>query len=215
MPYFTCELTTLNKINFAVADDPFYKSSRSKYYPECIVISSKGKVLARINPENRESSKFPNAIAYSDDIREPQLKINDDKKITFTLNKLSKYGRMILLTVRSTDMRMKPPKEGEFDRAWYRLNNEDTNQTLDYTKLKSIEKPEGFEEDPPIEEGLDINEVPRNELIYIAGRIFFDTNGRWVYESYNQCMTTEKFGDDPSSQLLAELYQRSENEVKY
>jgi hypothetical protein len=71
MPYFTCELTTLNKINFAVADDPFYKSNRVKYYPECIVISNKGKILARINPENRESSKFPNAIAYSDDIREP------------------------------------------------------------------------------------------------------------------------------------------------
>lgn len=42
---------------------------------------------------------------------------------------------MILLTVRGIDMRMKPPKQGEFDRAWFRLNNEDTNQTIDYSKL--------------------------------------------------------------------------------
>lgn len=34
---------------------------------------------------------------------------------------------MILLTVRTYDLRRNPPKEGEFDRAWYRLNNEDTN----------------------------------------------------------------------------------------
>lgn len=39
MPFFTCELTSLNRISFAVADDPFYKSIRSKYYPECIVLN--------------------------------------------------------------------------------------------------------------------------------------------------------------------------------
>jgi hypothetical protein len=50
MPYFTIELTSLNRIAFAVADDPFYKSIRSKYYPECILYNLKGKVLAKINP---------------------------------------------------------------------------------------------------------------------------------------------------------------------
>ena len=34
---------------------------------------------------------------------------------------------MILLTVRCFDLRKSPPKEGEFDRAWFRLVNEDTN----------------------------------------------------------------------------------------
>src|SRR3569833_252420 len=172
MPYFTCELTTLNRISFAVADDPFYKSTRSKYFPECVVMSAKGKVLARINPYNRESEKH--GIEYLDDIREPQLKINDDKKVRFALNKISKYGRMILLTVRCFDLRSKPPKEGEFDRAWYRLNNEVSNQTIDYHKIKSVEKPDGFDEDAPLEEGVDPNEVPRNEVIYVAGRVFFD-----------------------------------------
>jgi hypothetical protein len=68
MPYFTCELTTLNKISFAVADDPFYKSERSKYYPECVVISKKGKILATINPFSRESDRY--GIDFLDDIRE-------------------------------------------------------------------------------------------------------------------------------------------------
>jgi hypothetical protein len=53
MPYFTCELTSLNRIAFCVADDPFYKSTRAKYYPECILMNIKGKVLARVNPYQR------------------------------------------------------------------------------------------------------------------------------------------------------------------
>ena len=40
---------------------------------------------------------------------------------------MKKPGRMILLTVRTYDLRRNPPKEGEFDRAWYRLNNDDTS----------------------------------------------------------------------------------------
>lgn len=52
MPFFTCELTSLNRIAFSVADDPFYKSLRSKYYPEALIISVKGKIRARINPDN-------------------------------------------------------------------------------------------------------------------------------------------------------------------
>ena len=54
---------------------------------------------------------------------------------------------MILLTVKTFDLRKSPARDGEFDRAWFRLVNEDTNQTLDYKKIKEIEKPEGFEED--------------------------------------------------------------------
>lgn len=62
---------------------------------------------------------------------------------------------MILLTVRTYDLRKNPPREGEFDRAWYRLNNDDTSQTIDYKKIRSVEKPEGFDEDAPVEENPD------------------------------------------------------------
>lgn len=43
---------------------------------------------------------------------------------------------MLLLTVKCMDG-MKP-KPGEFDRAWFRLQNEDTNQTLDYKIINTI-----------------------------------------------------------------------------
>lgn len=133
-PFFSCELTTLNRISFAVADDPFYKSERSKYYPECLLINQKGKLKARINPFNREHERF--GMEFLEDIREPQLKLNDDRKIRLVLSKISKPGNMVLFTVRCHDLRRNPPKDGEFDRAWYRLNNEDTNQTIDYFKIK-------------------------------------------------------------------------------
>jgi hypothetical protein len=86
------------------------------------------------------------------------MKVNDDKKVRVNLGELMKKsspGKMILLTVRCNDMRKQPPKQGEFDRAWYRILNEDTNQALDYSNIKKIAKPEGFDEDAPInaEEG--------------------------------------------------------------
>ena len=46
---------------------------------------------------------------------------------------------MALLTVKTFDLRARPPKDKEFDRAWYRLNNEDTNQTIDYKLIKQVE----------------------------------------------------------------------------
>ena len=125
MPYFTLELTSLNRISFSVADDPFYKSLRGKYYPELIVTNIKGKHLATINPDHPKSEKY--GLEYLDDFREPNLKINDDRKVRIVLSQMKKPGTMILFTVKCFDLRKNPPKEGEFDRAWYRLNNEDTN----------------------------------------------------------------------------------------
>jgi hypothetical protein len=125
MPYFTCEFTNIHRIAFAVADDPFYKAFRSKFYPECIVMDIKGKIKAKINPHHTKSEKY--GLEYLEDFREPKLKLNDDKKIRITLSAMKKPGLMILLTVRTTDLRKSPPKEGEFDRAWYRLNNDDTS----------------------------------------------------------------------------------------
>lgn len=69
MPFFTCELTTLNRISFSVADDPFYKSARSKYYPELVIFNLKGQILDRVNPDNRVSEKY--GLQYFEDFREP------------------------------------------------------------------------------------------------------------------------------------------------
>jgi hypothetical protein len=84
MPYFTVELTSLNRIAFSIADDPFYKSLRGKYYPEVIVTNTKGKLLSIINPEHHKSEKY--GLEYLDDFREPMLKLNDDKKVRIVLS---------------------------------------------------------------------------------------------------------------------------------
>lgn len=119
---------------------------------------------------------------------------------------------MLLLTVKCYSLRKSPPKDGEFDRAWYRIINEDTNQTVDYKKIKEIEKPEGFDEDAPVDEE---NEDPENRpsITYVAGRIFLEKSGRWVYESYNNCFTSDKYPDVEN--ILIDLYKRSEEEVKF
>ena len=49
-PYFNCQLNGMNRLCFSTADDPFYKTGVSKYYPECVVYDKDGSVLARVNP---------------------------------------------------------------------------------------------------------------------------------------------------------------------
>ena len=166
MPWFTCELTGLSRISFSVADDPFYKSSKAKYYPEVYLIGGRdSEIKAAITPNKRKSEKYPSAFEYCEDFREPALRVNDDRKIRINLsdllNRKRKDGshdhlhqekprnqKMIILAVKCFDVSKRMPvRPGEFDRAWYRINNEDTNQTIDYKKIKEIEKPEGFDED--------------------------------------------------------------------
>jgi hypothetical protein len=122
---------------------------------------------------------------------------------------MKKPGTMILMTVRCFDLRRSPPKDGEFDRAWYRIINEDTNQTIDYKKIKEIEKPDGFDEDAHVDD--ETEEKP--SITYVAGRLFLDKSGRWVYESYNHSFTSDRYPD--LTETIIDMYKRSEEEVKF
>ena len=217
MPFFHFDLTGgLNRLAFSTADDPFYKTSESKYYPEAVVISAEGKILTRINPDNRSSEDYH--MTFNDDVRDPVLKINDDRKIQISFNQIKEPGTMILLTVRQfvpKDGRT-IGKEGEFDRAWFRLSNEETNQTLDYCMINKMELPEEYQELIPNE---DEEEAPpfRNSLTYIAGAMFLDESRGspiWVFESYKNILQAKDFrtsGKDVAT-TLGEIYARASTE---
>lgn len=49
-PYFQVELTGLSRLAFCVADNPFFKAERSKYYPEVYLINKKSKIQSVISP---------------------------------------------------------------------------------------------------------------------------------------------------------------------
>ena len=213
------ELTGIQRLAFCVADDPFFKSERSKYFPEVFLINKKSKIQALVSPAGKQSKNYGAAFDYLENFREPALKVNDDKKVRISLSDLCKKGdatkgKMILLTVRCTDMRKAPPKAGEFDRSWYRVVNEDTNQTIDYSNIKKIEKPEGFDEDAPVNAEEGEAPPPRVEITYVAGRIFYDeSSGRWVYESLNHVFTSDKYPNLVDK--LAEIYRTGEQDLQF
>ena len=177
--HFEMVLNNLERLSFSVADNPFFRADVAKYYPECHVINSDtGMIMATINPINKSSNQF-SSLSFVDNFRDEKLKINDDRKIKFDLENLKSQGICILLTVRTFDTRGEKLKEGAYDQAWFRIQNEDTNQTLDYTKVNDVDISEtGF--DPAAENGAgedeeeEIQTGERNELIYIAGRIYID-----------------------------------------
>lgn len=133
---------------------------------------------------------------YMDDFRDPALKINDDKKIQIQLNAFKEPGVNIFLLVREFDTTGKPVKEGDFDRAWFRLSNEETNQTLDYSLINKIEKSEEYlpsqpaenEDDPPV----------MNPLSYLHGRLYLDNNSKWVFESIKQSFEHKDYPELPA-----------------
>lgn len=122
---------------------------------------------------------------------------------------------MILLTVRTFDLRKETVAPGQYDKAWFRLQNEDTNQTLDYANVSKIELPEGYSEEGADDEGADEDDAadaskPRNELVYIAGRVY-KCEGKWIYEQYHHVTTTEQFPDIAAS--MGDLFRRAKREV--
>jgi hypothetical protein len=52
-PYFQLELTGIQRLAFCVADDPFFKSERSKYFPEVFLINKKSKIQAMVSPAGK------------------------------------------------------------------------------------------------------------------------------------------------------------------
>ena len=53
MPFQHFELTNMTKIAFSVADDPFIKSLRGRFYPEVVVMNLKGEIKGKVNPNCR------------------------------------------------------------------------------------------------------------------------------------------------------------------
>jgi hypothetical protein len=177
-------------LGFATADNPFYKPDRYKYFPEVIIMSTEGEIVARMSAEAKEGDLEGMGLQFLNDFRDQTLKMNDDKKVLFDLSKIKRDDLMIFMFVRTFNLSAAPPKEGEFDRAMFRLSNEETNQTLDYKLIKKIQLPEGFEEDLPVEAEEGQEAPPRKSASYFGGRIF-KVGDNWIYESYGHVFTSD------------------------
>jgi len=159
----------MNHIAFAVADNPFFKIDQEKYYPVAVVLNQDGEIVTQISPSNPESANFQN-LRFRKGFRDERMRINDDKKIELSLPELE--GHQVIFLVRSNDLR----SEGElpenlYQQAWFRVQNEATSQTISYSKLAKVATPEDYVEFGEAEEDS-AEAATRNELIFIAGRVF-------------------------------------------
>lgn len=211
--FFEMELNMIDQVSFAVADNPFVKSDTPRFQPELYVVSKDGKISGHIASEARpgfkENREIPeHDMEFVDNFRDDKLKINDDRKIRFSLNQQSEAGTNYFMVVRVNDSER--TRTRHYEQAWFRLQNEETNQTLDYSKFKDIPLPEGM--DPEAEE--ENQEQTEGELLYIIGRIYSeeipgesvlddegnvvdqtDSGLRFVYEKWNKCVNQAKYPD--------------------
>jgi hypothetical protein len=177
----TFEMGFVNRISFAVADDPSQKLliAHKKFLPEVAIIGKDGKILDLCGG-----------------CRDKKLSQNDDRKLNLNLGKLTgDKSSMIVFMVRALNVHTKFLKDDEYDRAMFRLISEDTNQTLDQKNIKSIPIPEIAA--PEENDDGTIPEMP--EVRYITG-FLFNENGKWRYEQF-----VHSFTDDSHPNLVQEL----------
>lgn len=98
------------------------------------------------------------------------------------------------------------------------MQNEETNQTLDYTNISKVDIPEDYNEGDLAAAEDEEPAAPRNELIILAGRLFRDESkekpgdkvGKWVYEKWGKSTTSNEF--PKLAQRLAKLYIENKTE---
>lgn len=198
----------MSRLAFATADDPFYKSTVSRYYPEAIVFDKAGNIITRIGPNN---PKGDHAINYFEDFRDKALKINDDRKIQIQINQYKEQGTMILLTVRYYRNKEggRAGPDDDYKRAWVRLSNEETNQTVDYSMINKIEVPESYT--PTVTVGEDDEaQTKDNELVYLMGIIHLEeitkAGNTWVFESYKHAIPSQAFDFKDVGEGIGAIY---------
>jgi len=202
--YPELELNSINHISFAVANNPFFKVDPVKYYPQVIVINKEGKILAQYGESecNEDAEKMFPSMKDRTNFRDDKIRINDDYKIEMKLDEFKDPSIQVILTCRTYDLRKeKDIPDNTHNDAWFRLQNEQTSQTLDYTKLKKLESkiPEGYEEGEVQDEVPEDEERKiRNELIYLAGRVYCEPckktgTNKWIFEKWNQVVASEKY----------------------
>lgn len=101
---------------------------------------------------------------------------------------------MVLLVIRSKDLSHEHEvKQSEFDRAQFRLIDDETNQTIDQQLMKNMAitlptfEGEGDDErQPPQADDEDEDDAKKSkpQNIIIMGRVALNGN-RWIYERYN------------------------------
>lgn len=144
--FYELELYTMNHISFSVADNPFFKLDTEKYYPEALVLSKDGTIIAHLGAGRpaQPLTACP-SLKYKHSFRDERMRVNDDRKIEMQLSEFKEPGMQVIFLVRSYDLRSeKDMPEDTYDQAWFRLQNETTSQTLDYTKIKKLEVPEDY-----------------------------------------------------------------------
>ena len=155
-----------------------------------------------------------------DNFRDEHLKINDDRKVRITLSDFKdRRDMMILLTVRMNDLKGMNASKSAYNSAWYRLQNEDSNQTLDHSYINKVKEDNGIEDDPEaednqVEESENEDAGPKKETIFLAGRLYREDielprdldeapegedgeappvkyKTKWIYERWNKIVSSE------------------------
>ena len=117
-----------------------------------------GTLMSTISPTNKNDPNFGSSF-YMDNFRDDHLKINDDRKVRLTLSDFKdRRDMMILLTVRCNDLKAQSSDDSTFKQAWFRLQNEDTNQTLDYSYIEKVKEENGVDEEADAEAAAEESE---------------------------------------------------------
>jgi len=201
----TYDVSNIGRVALSTSDDPFFNlpPSHKKYFPELVIYNKHGEIIEIIDESKAGVETITNS-EFEPNCRDTKLKINDDRKAKISLM-LQKDVQMVLLVIRTKDLSQeKDINPREFDRAQFRLLDDETNQTIDQSRIKDVKitlptiEGEGDEEpQPPEPEQEEDEENPqpnKPQNIIIMGRIALNDH-KWIYEQYNYMFKEDKYPD--------------------
>lgn len=115
--FFELELKQMDRVAFAVADNPFVKSDMPKFFPECYIVSGMGDIIGHVGPDSKGQDS--ENMSYLENFRDDAMKVNDDRKISLYLSSFEDPQTCIFLMVRVNDSKRTSVKH--YDQAWFRL----------------------------------------------------------------------------------------------
>lgn len=202
--HLTLDISNIGRISLATSDDPFFKlpPSHKKFFPEMVIYNKEGEILEKLD-ETKSDAETVTKGTFEADVRDAKLKLNDDRKCTVSLA-TQKDVQMVVFAVKSKDLSSQGDiKPNEFDRAQFRLIDDETNQTLDTAKIRDVQvtlptpEGEGDEEAQPEPEPEDDEEAkagPQPQNVIVVGRAYLEGD-KWIYEQYHYMFREDKHPD--------------------
>jgi hypothetical protein len=202
------DIQSFKTLSLCVASDPYECLSdvHRRYKPEVYLYRTDGTLFGKRTVEGGDAG-FQAFLRLEKPERDRVLRENDEFKLAISLPAVPPEVATIILAVKEDPLH-KTAKEPWYAHARYRLLDEETYQSVEYSKLDEVLEKAQKVSDAPADDG-----TPDTRLV-LCGRLFKDDKtAKWTYEAYKLGLSGKTVDLEKKMAGLSDLAKREEMPV--